>query len=657
MRFAVVGGLLMLVHGVVWGQESARKLPAAKIVTPPVIDGKLGDGEWEQASHCTGFVERFDGSAPVEKTEVWIGYDDKAIFVAFKCYDSEPQKIVAREIKPGVDLSGDDVVVFRIDPFNTQQYGSTSFFRVNAIGTQSEEIAGGRASKREWRGDWQAAAQKTDFGYVVEMRIPWEVIDHPTGGEPRDLNFNFVRWHGRQSKLSIWSFTTSSERPELNATWQGVQMPTSRSKPKIQLLPYTVGEWDFENSKIGLDAGLDVKIPISSQLTGVASFNPDFKNIEQSVVGIEFTRSERFLGDTRPFFAEGGSLFNLTWQHSIGRLFYSRRIADFDVGTKGYGKLTDKIAVGALATLGQDDEVNGAFNLDYDADAMTQYGLFGTTHNGSGRQNSAVGANVLKRLGNWFVSGEGIREMDANYNASAYSYSVDYQVPTLFATLRHMAIDPDFRPALAFIPFNDRRGTYLYSEYGRQLNDSWIQSYDANFFASSFDHYDGTEDEHGWDLSLGLRTRNDQRTSVSYENRVWEGARDTVWGVGHTIGQSNRFQRFNIYHQFGKRADQSYKLYSASGSLRVMRRIDVGAQYNKQEYFGTDDQFVGTVSWEIDAKRSLSGRLVQTNGTTNWYVAFRSAGFKGAELFVILGDPNTAEFRQRLAIKLVIPVG
>ncbi len=639
------------------GQESSRKLTATKLDAPPKIDGKLDEGEWAKASLCKDFVDRASGGAPEHPTEAWIGYDDKAIYAAFKCYDSEPNKIIGREIKPGVDLSGDDVVVLRIDPFNSRQFSTMSFFRVNAIGTQSEEISGGRASKREWRGDWEAAATKTAEGYIVEMRIPWDVMDHPNGAEPRDLAFNFVRWHARQGKLSIWSYTTASERPELNGTWQGVQMPASRPKPKVQLLPYAVGEWDFEHGKFGVDSGLDIKYPLTTQFTGVASLNPDFKNIEQSVVGIEFTRSERFLGDTRPFFAEGGDLFNLTWEYGIGRMFYSRRIPDFTVGTKGYGRLTDKMSVGALATYGKDDEVNGAVNVQYDADPMSTYTLFGTTHNAQGRQNTAVGGTAAKRMGNWWITGEGVNEQDADYRSGAYSYSLDYQVPTLFMTLRHLSVDPDFRPALAFIPFRDRRGTFFYSEYAKEHKNSWIRQVSSQLNISDFDHYDGIEMEKGWDLSLAFRLRNDQRLAASYENRLWDGARDTVWGLFYTFNTSNRFKRFGANYQFGKRADQDYKLYSVFGSMRVLKRIDLGAEYSKQEFLGSDDQFVATASWEIDNKRSLSGRLVQTNGTTNWYLAYRSAGFKGMELFVILGDPNTAEFRQRFAVKVVVPIG
>jgi hypothetical protein len=42
-------------------------------------------------------------------------------------------------------------------------------------------------------------------------------------------------------------------------------------------------------------------------------------------------------------------------------------------------------------------------------------------------------------------------------------------------------------------------------------------------------------------------------------------------------------------------------------------------------------------------------------GGTNWYLSFRQSGNRGAEYYLILGDPNAVSFRTSLILKAVFP--
>ena len=46
----------------------------------------------------TGFVQRnpHDGSLASERTEAYLGYDDKNLYAIFICFDRQPHKIRAR---------------------------------------------------------------------------------------------------------------------------------------------------------------------------------------------------------------------------------------------------------------------------------------------------------------------------------------------------------------------------------------------------------------------------------------------------------------------------------------------------------------------------------------------------------------------------------
>ena len=64
---------------------------AVRIPEPVVLDGKLDDLYYAQIP-------------ATEKTEAWIFFDDKNVYVSARLWDSEPDRIVAWEYEPGSDV-------------------------------------------------------------------------------------------------------------------------------------------------------------------------------------------------------------------------------------------------------------------------------------------------------------------------------------------------------------------------------------------------------------------------------------------------------------------------------------------------------------------------------------------------------------------------
>jgi hypothetical protein len=64
----------------------------------PAIDGNINEKCWEIVDWSTDFVEREpdENTAPSEQTKFKIIYDKKFLYIAFRCYDKEPNKIVKR---------------------------------------------------------------------------------------------------------------------------------------------------------------------------------------------------------------------------------------------------------------------------------------------------------------------------------------------------------------------------------------------------------------------------------------------------------------------------------------------------------------------------------------------------------------------------------
>ena len=111
-------------------------------------------------------------------------YTDKAIYIGLHLYDDMPDKIVARQVKDQTRIDGEDWVSFSLDPFHIHQFSDRSFFIVNPLGTKYAHLATGRAEKSEWIGLWKTAAKIVEGGWVVEMEIPWQMLDYPNTSEP-----------------------------------------------------------------------------------------------------------------------------------------------------------------------------------------------------------------------------------------------------------------------------------------------------------------------------------------------------------------------------------------------------------------------------------------------------------------------------------------
>ena len=635
------------------GQYSVRTIPAVTTDKPPVIDGKLDDEAWQSAPVAREFIDPYTGQPAADQTEAYILYDENAIYIAFYCHDSQPDAIVAREIRPGSQFPGEDTVTFQIDPYRSRDWANISAFIVNALGTQNERIAGGRAAKREWRGIWQAAVQRVPDGWTVEMRIPWEVLNYPNTNGAVNMSINFKRDHARTRIDYFWSDVTPMRRPELMGIWQGVQPPKAGNRKTLQFMSYLTPEWQ-DGGEQEVRAGLDVRYTPTPQLTGVLSLFPDFRNIEASVEGIEFSRSERFVEETRPFFMEGIRYFDLTEPYGIGRLFYSQRIAEFDAGLKLFGNLNPALSIGVLSTFRGERDRASVAHLRYSAGERGGWSIYGLLRRGSDNpQHDAYGTSGNIRFGNFRIGGKWIYAREGDTGGVATDVTLHYEVPRWFSGLRWMRIDPDFRASLGLIYFTDRQGLSWYTRYDNEFRQGAIRELEADVFLRDYTHCDGTPFEKGIQASLNVTLRSDYRIGIEHEVATFEGTHDRVFQVIVGGNVSNRFRQWNLRYEFGQRSDRDIRFIGFGITRRLFSKLDVGLNGSILRFDENRDQYILTVSWEFDELRALSARLVQRDGNVNWYLAYRSAGGVGQDLYVIIGDPNAERFTERVALKWV----
>ena len=74
---------------------------AIRIPEPVVLDGLLTDDYYRDALPIDGFVQQepHEGEPATEKTEAWIFFDEKNLYVGARLWDSAPEKMVANELR------------------------------------------------------------------------------------------------------------------------------------------------------------------------------------------------------------------------------------------------------------------------------------------------------------------------------------------------------------------------------------------------------------------------------------------------------------------------------------------------------------------------------------------------------------------------------
>ena len=93
----------------------ARKsLRAARLAgSAPTIDGRLDDAVWQSAAAGTDFVQLQPnpGRPATQKTEIRFAYDNDAIYVAARMYDTRPDSVVAQLARRDSEVYSDWVYV------------------------------------------------------------------------------------------------------------------------------------------------------------------------------------------------------------------------------------------------------------------------------------------------------------------------------------------------------------------------------------------------------------------------------------------------------------------------------------------------------------------------------------------------------------------
>ncbi len=291
-----------------------------------IVDGNLDEEIWLYAPTATDFVMYSpDNGKPVnqdKKSEVQVVYNDNGIFVGAKLYDNEPSKMLDEITQRDNNGSSELFGVF-INGFNDSQQDFR--FYVSLSGVQSDCIfTNQNGEDLSWDAIWKSETKKTDFGWVVEMEIPYAALRF-SKNKIQTWGVNFFRENRRDRQYMVWNpidlnIPNESAQAGILTGIEDVETPT-----RLFLIPYSsfyLNANEFEKTRGDLKGGLDIKYGINDAFTLDAILVPDFGQTKYDDVILNLGPFEQQFTENRPFFTESTDLFQK------GNLFYSRRIGE-----------------------------------------------------------------------------------------------------------------------------------------------------------------------------------------------------------------------------------------------------------------------------------------------------------------------------------------
>jgi hypothetical protein len=647
------------------GNHYARRtLEAKKAEAPPDIDGDVTDVVWRNAPKAETFVDSQNGTVVADQSTAYLVYDAKYIYVGFYCKDSQPGRISARETvqdsKYQLQNNGngpsdtEDNVEVSFDCFCSHQYGDQSRFSVNAIGTPSAAVAGGRANKVEWKGDWTAAAKRVADGWTAEMRIPWSALNYPNSRQPVLMGINFTRFQVRTQVQSIWSNVGPQGFLEQEGQWKGVEVPHNAFHPALSLLPYSLTS--NRGTTPVFRGGLDARYTLTPELTGVGTINPDFSTIENALASIQFTRGQRFVPETRPFFLEGGNIFFPANFNFIGSYLYTNNIPGFDVGTKVYGKLTPQDTIGLLETVNFGVRNDLIARFRHDLSATSNVGAFLIQMSAPNDNNTMGLLTQDTRWGKFELNSQWALSSGHAAGGDAKQLALFYQDKLDAVGLGLADVSPIFRDADGLISFNGYSGVFPFTFWGAQWRKGFWRNYNVGLFSNFQWHTDGRPFQRGGNLDINFTSRQDWNIDFNKNYNVFDQSTDDTYALTLTTNVSNRFRQWGLQFLFGREADRPATFLGPVFSFRVFRKLDVGYNGAVQNLNGVTQQHIMTLNYQVSPVLAIGGRVVIQDSYLNPYFFYRRSGGKGIDYFLILGDPNAKAFVRHLSFKIVYPI-
>lgn len=576
--------------------EKKSPVSVPKLTIPIVIDGKLDEEAWSRAAVFKDFYQTSPGDniAPSKPTEVYMMYDEKHLYIGFKCWD-ERDKIRATVAKRD-NVFGEDNVRVWLDTYDDQRRAYVLGF--NPLGIQQDGIyTEGRGADFSVDIVMESKGVIEDWGWSVEVKIPFKSLRY-AAGPGKNWGFNVARNIDRfNDEFNAWmpddrsisgfliksGKITGLDEIKYERTLEITPSVTlSQTGRRVPAIEFVGGRW--VNQPIKHDIGLTLKYTLSPNVTLDAAINPDFAEIEADAPVI--TANQRFpifFQEKRPFFLEGAEIFQTPLS-----IFDSRSIVDPDFAAK----VTGKIGKNSFGFMAASDKAPGNFEENDRNDPnvrpridefLDKNALFGVV-----RVKRDVGKENHIGFFATYRSFPEQRNLLASFDSRVkLGPKTTAQFQLVGTTSRRCFFDASFEPTVD--PIGAQRNREICGTGNTSANPLSNGTYNRYRTGNAIGYYaniDSSDDTNGWFAEVGGRTR-DFRADVGFTRRTDTNfaffyhrnstkSRPTApivranWGkfAGIDYDWSGRLQRFRTGSSLGVSLQRSAFVFVEAGVIR-----------------------------------------------------------------------------------------
>ncbi|HYR84283.1 MAG TPA: DUF5916 domain-containing protein [Terriglobia bacterium] len=471
----------------------------ARRATQPIrVDGRLDEALYEATEAISGFVQQEpnEGQPATERTEVWVFFDDDDIYVSARCWETQPGRRVANEMRRDTtQLRQNDTFGVLFDTFHDRR--NAYLFYANPIGGFSDsQITDEGPPNNDWNTVWTVKTGRFEGGWTIEMAIPFKSLRYRPG---RDQTWGInmrrvVRWKNEWSHLTQVPRALTTFRGILKVSAAGtlVGLEAPPATRNLELKPYILAGVSADNtapvrrsSDGELRVGGDLKYGLTENLTADVTINTDFAQVEVDEQQVNLTRFNLFFPEKRDFFLEGLGVFAFAGRASSGvgagsgdtpYLFFTRRIG-LDNGRltplRAGSRITGKIGaftLGALNAQTGDQGTSGAPAANFTVlrvkrDILRRSSI-GAMYTHRTATPGRIGSNDGYGVDSTFSFYQNVR-FDAylaqTHTASrhgddlSYRGFFDYNADRFGFQAERLTIEPNFLPEIGFLKRTDMR--------------------------------------------------------------------------------------------------------------------------------------------------------------------------------------------------------
>jgi hypothetical protein len=497
---------------------------AIRLDEPLQVDGRLDESVYQQMQPAGDFVQQVprEGAPATERTETWVMFDSRNIYVAARCWDTAPpERWIANELRRDTNqLRQNDTFGVIFDTFHDRRNGY--LFYTNPLGARADQAVTDEGNLNvDWNPVWDVRTGRFDGGWTVEMAIPFKSLRYQSG-TAQIWGINIRRVIRRRNEWThLVPIPASAGVPggifrlSMAATLVGLDLPSAGSN--VEIKPYGISRLTSDLARTPIlsnhpeaDVGIDAKYGVSANLTADVTVNTDFAQVEVDEQQVNLTRFTLQFPEKRDFFLEGRGIFdfgrttnapgsgNSSPVNGSPSLFYSRRIGlsgsrvvPIDVGGRLTGK-AGKFTIGLMNLETGKESVSNTPATNFtvarvrrDILRRSTIGVMFTNRSEStvapGHPNQAFGADAaFSFFQNVNASGYYARSVtDAHHqdNDSAQA-RLEYAADRYGAKIDYLKVGDNFTPEIGFVRRDNFQRTFGSLRFSpRPKNSTRVRKY------------------------------------------------------------------------------------------------------------------------------------------------------------------------------------